>query len=248
MLRASLRAPDGRACAAAGGACWAFIGDWFRFILFGRFPYAEQWRPAIVLAIFVALLLASFSRTLPGRRLALAWAVGARRGGAADAGRRPRPALCRDRAVERTAADPDPGGRRARRQLSAGPAAGARPALAAAGGAGVCIFYIEAVRGVPFIAWLFLMLVLLPLFLPPGVVIAKLWRAEIAFALFIAAYLAEVVRGGLQAIPRGQYEAADALGLGYLHKTRAHHPAAGARHHHPGRRSIPSSAPSRTRR
>jgi general L-amino acid transport system permease protein len=82
------------------------------------------------------------------------------------------------------------------------------------------IVYIEVARGVPFIAWLFLALVMLPLFLPPGVTIPKLWRAEVAFALFIAAYLAEVFRGGLQAVGRGQYEAGDALGLGYWQQMR----------------------------
>ena len=57
--------------------------------------------------------------------------------------------------------------------------------------------------------------VMLPLFLPPGVTFDKLLRALIGVALFAAAYLAEVIRGGLQAIPRGQFEAADALGLSY---------------------------------
>jgi general L-amino acid transport system permease protein len=60
---------------------------------------------------------------------------------------------------------------------------------------------------------------MLPLFLPAGVTIDKLLRAQIAMILFAAAYLAEVVRGGLQAIPRGQYEAADALALSYWKKT-----------------------------
>jgi general L-amino acid transport system permease protein len=61
---------------------------------------------------------------------------------------------------------------------------------------------------------------MLPLFLPAGVTIDKLLRAQIAFILFAAAYLAEVVRGGLQAIPKGQIEAADALGLSYIQRTR----------------------------
>src|SRR5258708_5373053 len=82
------------------------------------------------------------------------------------------------------------------------------------------VAYIEFFRGLPFITVLFMAAVLFPLFLPPEVSIAKLWRVEVAFILFLAAYLAEVVRGGLQAIPRGQYEAAAALGLGYLRQTR----------------------------
>jgi general L-amino acid transport system permease protein len=62
--------------------------------------------------------------------------------------------------------------------------------------------------------------VMLPLFLPTGMTIDKLLRAQVAFVLFSAAYLAEVVRGGLQAVPKGQIEAADALGLGYWQRTR----------------------------
>jgi general L-amino acid transport system permease protein len=219
VLRASLHVPDDRACAAAGGACWAFIADWFRFLVFGRYPYAEQWRPALVVVIFVALLLVSFSRRLAGRWLALAWVLGL---GAAAL-------LMRGGVLGLPYVETElwnglpltlmlaAGGLGASFPLALLLALGRRshlPVLRV-----ISTAYIEAVRGVPFIAWLFLMLVLLPLFLPPGLVIAKLWRAEIAFALFIAAYLAEVVRGGLQAIPRGQHEAADALGLGYGAKT-----------------------------
>jgi general L-amino acid transport system permease protein len=84
----------------------------------------------------------------------------------------------------------------------------------------ICVAYIELVRGVPLITVLFMASVMLPLFLPTGMTIDKLLRAQVAFILFSAAYLAEVVRGGLQAIPRGQIEAADALGLGYWQRTR----------------------------
>ena len=84
----------------------------------------------------------------------------------------------------------------------------------------VCVAYIELIRGVPLVTLLFMATVMLPLFLPPGITIDKLLRAQVAIILFAAAYLAEVIRGGLQSIPRGQYEAADALGLGYWQKTR----------------------------
>jgi general L-amino acid transport system permease protein len=82
----------------------------------------------------------------------------------------------------------------------------------------VSIGFIEFVRGVPLVTVLFMSSVMLPLFLPPDVTFDKLLRALIGVALFSAAYLAEVIRGGLQAIPRGQYEAADALGLSYAQK------------------------------
>ncbi len=79
----------------------------------------------------------------------------------------------------------------------------------------LCVAFIEFVRAVPLITVLFMASVMLPLFLPSGVTFDKLLRAMIGIALFGAAYMAEVVRGGLQAIPRGQYEGAMALGLGY---------------------------------
>jgi general L-amino acid transport system permease protein len=83
----------------------------------------------------------------------------------------------------------------------------------------VCVVYIELIRGVPLISLLFMASVMLPLFLPEGVNINKLLRAQIAIVLFVAAYIAETVRGGLQAIPKGQYEGADSLGFGYWQKT-----------------------------
>ena len=79
----------------------------------------------------------------------------------------------------------------------------------------LCIAFIEFWRGVPLITVLFMASVMLPLFTPPGVNFDKLLRALIGVALFSAAYMAENVRGGLQAIPKGQYEAAQAIGLGY---------------------------------
>ena len=75
--------------------------------------------------------------------------------------------------------------------------------------------FIEFVRGVPLITVLFMASVMLPLFLPTGFTVDKLLRALIGVALFAGAYMAETIRGGLQAIPRGQFEAAEALGLSY---------------------------------
>ncbi|MCA9953706.1 MAG: amino acid ABC transporter permease [Anaerolineales bacterium] len=80
--------------------------------------------------------------------------------------------------------------------------------------------YIEFVRGVPLITVLFASIILFPILLPPGLEILNTWRILWAFALFSAAYLAENVRGGLQAIPKGQYEASDSLGLNTLQKYR----------------------------
>ena len=83
----------------------------------------------------------------------------------------------------------------------------------------VSVIFIEFWRGVPLITVLFMSSVVLPLFLPEGVSFDKLLRALIGVALFSAAYMAEVVRGGLQAIPKGQYEGADALGLTFWQST-----------------------------
>jgi general L-amino acid transport system permease protein len=83
----------------------------------------------------------------------------------------------------------------------------------------LCVGYIELIRGVPLISVLFMASVMLPLFLPSGLTMDKLLHAQIALILFAAAYFAEVVRGGLQAIPKSQYEMADALGLTYFQKT-----------------------------
>ncbi len=76
-----------------------------------------------------------------------------------------------------------------------------------------CVFYIEVVRGLPLIGILFMAQVMLPLFLPAGLEIDRVLRAIAAFVFFSAAYLAENVRGGLQSLPKGQAEAARALGL-----------------------------------
>ncbi|HWK14287.1 MAG TPA: amino acid ABC transporter permease [Rhizobiaceae bacterium] len=80
------------------------------------------------------------------------------------------------------------------------------------------VIFIEMVRGVPLVTVLFMASVMLPLFLPAGMTFDRLLRALVGVSLFASAYMAEVVRGGLQAIPKGQYEGADSLGLGYWQK------------------------------
>lgn len=79
----------------------------------------------------------------------------------------------------------------------------------------VCVVFIETIRAVPLITILFMASVMIPLFLPDGLNFNKLLRVLIGITMFSAAYMAEVIRGGLQAIPKGQYEAADAMGLTY---------------------------------
>ena len=204
-------ADSGRACRGAG-ACWAIIGDKLRFILFGRFPYEEDWRPLTVVLIFIGLILASCDRRLWGRRLAALWlaglvAVGVLMWGGILGMSYVEPELWNGlpltlilSVVGMIFAFP----------LAILLALGRRSQLPAV--RAICVGYIELVRGVPLITVLFMASVMLPLFLPTGMTIDKLLRAQAAFILF--------VRGGLQAIPRGQYEAADSLGLGYWRRTR----------------------------
>ena len=84
---------------------------------------------------------------------------------------------------------------------------------------GLCVGFIELIRGVPLISLLIMASVMLPLFLPSGVTFDKFLRAQGAVILFAGAYIAEIIRGGLQSLPKGQFEAADALGLNYVQKT-----------------------------
>ena len=79
----------------------------------------------------------------------------------------------------------------------------------------ICVLYIELIRGVPLISLLFMSSIIFPLFLPEGITFNKILRAQVAIILFTAAYIAEVVRGGLQGMSRGQYEAAESMGLNY---------------------------------
>jgi len=79
----------------------------------------------------------------------------------------------------------------------------------------ICVIFIETVRGVPLVTVLFMASVMLPLFMPAGMTFDRFLRALIGVSLFASAYMAEVIRGGLQAIPKGQYEGASSLGLGY---------------------------------
>ena len=84
----------------------------------------------------------------------------------------------------------------------------------------LCVLLIEFVRGVPLLTILFMANVMLPFFLPPGVEFNVLLRVLLGVTIFAAAYMAEVVRGGLQGLPKGQYEGAMAMGLGYWQMMR----------------------------
>ena len=221
-LPAGEAGPDTTACreAAGAGACWAVIGDRWRFILFGRYPYEEQWRPAIVVALFIGLYVVSANRRFWRKELVLFWlgTLGAI-------------ALLMWGGVLGLAYVPQDlwGGLPITLILATFGLALAFPLaiLVALGRRSetlpavrlLCVLYVELIRGVPLITLLFMASVMFPLFMPVGVNADLLLQAQAAFVLFAAAYLAEVIRGGLQALPKGQYEAADALGLSYWRKT-----------------------------
>jgi general L-amino acid transport system permease protein len=214
--------PDNTAChdVKGIGACWAVIADKYRLILFGRYPYEEQWRPALCVVLFIGLYVVSAMRHFWRKELALVWLVtlvviGVLMWGGV-LGLTP-------------VAEDFWGGLPLTLILATFGLAFAFPLaiLVALGRRStklpavkmLCVLYVELIRGVPLVALLFMASVMFPLFMPEGVNIDKLLRAQVAIILFAGAYLAEVVRGGLQALPKGQGEAADALGLAYWQKT-----------------------------
>jgi general L-amino acid transport system permease protein len=201
------------------GACWAVITEKHRFILFGTYPFEEHWRPALVCLLFVGLYIVSAMRRFWTIILVPIWLVTLTVigilmwGGVFGLTYVPQ---------ERWGGLPitlilSTFGLAFAFPLAILVALGRRSRLPAI--KVLCVLYVELIRGVPLISLLFMASVMFPLFLPEGMNIDKLLRAQVAITLFAGAYLAEVVRAGLQALPRGQYEAADALGLSYWQKT-----------------------------
>ena len=112
----------------------------------------------------------------------------------------------------------------------------------------LCVVYVELIRGVPLISVLFMASFILPLFMPQGSTIDVLVRVLVGMTLFTAAYLAEVVRGGLQASAQGPDRSGAVARPGLLADAAQDRAAAGAAHGRAGASSTPSSAPSRTPR
>ena len=220
FLQADFTSTTSQECRKAAGACWAFIAEKHRLILFGTYPYDEQWRPLLATIILIGVIVCSGLRRFWNARLALIWVVGLTAVAVLMWGGVLGLSYVENRLW---------GGLPLTLILATFGVAGAFPlGLALALGRrssmpaikALCVAYIELIRGVPLISLLFMSSVMLPLFLPEGMSIDKLLRAQIAIILFAAAYLAELVRGGLQAIPRGQYEGADSLGLSYWQQMR----------------------------
>ena len=199
------------------GACWVFIKVWFNRFMYGLYPDAEQWRINAAFLILFVIVGASFFvseklkkyfilflifvfpflgiKLISGESFGLEYVESAAWGG-----------LSLTFIISAFAI------------LFCFPigvilALGRRSSLPAI--KYISIGFIELWRGVPLITVLFMSAVMFPMFLPDGTFIDKLIRVLIAITLFEAAYMAEVVRGGLQALPKGQYEAAKSLGMGY---------------------------------
>jgi general L-amino acid transport system permease protein len=210
-------------CAAAAGACWAFVVDNLPLFLFGTYPADERWRAiawlVLVLAVGMAGLFAGSGRARVWLVLAtFAVLVGVLLlGGGETLGLPP-------------VASGAWGGLALTLLLSSMGILASFPigVLLALGrtNRGMPLIRvlsagaIELIRSVPLVSILFLSSVLLPLFFAEGVTVDKLLRAQVGIIVFQAAYMAEVVRGGLQAVPTGQDEAAAALGLGYARRMR----------------------------
>lgn len=216
ILDAVFNASSHEECRAASGACWAVVADKHRPMFFGVYPYEEHWRLLIALVIYIgAVGLTMLPKCWSYRfliplwiftlfsTLTLMWGgfMGLKEVDTSQWGGLPLTMVLFSGTI--VVGFP----------LAILLALGRRsnmPAVKA-----VCVIFIESLRGVPLITILFVAVNVFPLFLPQGLEFDKLLRVMVGMAIFFACYQAEVIRGGLQAISRGQYEAAEALGLGY---------------------------------
>lgn len=188
-------------------------------MLFGTYPFEQQWRGYAVIAIVIGLIAASTVRRLWSAGLIVAWALGLALALALQFG-----------GFLGLAFVPTSlwGGLPLTLFIFVGTIVGGMPlaVLLALGRQSrlpviqkLSVGYIETIRGIPLVNILFMAALMFPLFMPEGVNFDKLLRAQVGMIMFFAAYTAESVRGGLQAIPRGQYEAADSLGVSYWERT-----------------------------
>ncbi|MBM6550592.1 amino acid ABC transporter permease [Marinomonas ostreistagni] len=207
---------ESKAACTAGGACWAFIAVYFDQFMYGLYPADEYWRinsAALLLVALVAMFaLKSVNKMWLGFTIIVLYPIVAYflfAGGVLGL-----------EVVETSLW----GGLFLTTLLGVVGIVASLPlgVILALGRRShmpivksVCVVFIETIRAVPLITILFMASVMIPLFLPDGLNFNKLLRVLIGITMFSAAYMAEVIRGGLQAIPKGQYEAADAMGLTY---------------------------------
>ncbi|GLU27484.1 amino acid ABC transporter permease [Brucella sp. NBRC 12950] len=202
------------------GACWAFVNAKMDQFIFGRYPMDQRWRPIVVFVLFAVLLIPLLRSKVGHKALNAALmflllpvvSVVLLIGGIFGL---PyvETSLWGGLLVTLTLSFVG---------ISVSLPLGVLLALGRRSGLPVVRIlstaFIELVRGIPLLAVLFMASVVLPLFLPQGFTVDKFIRALFGVSLFASAYMAEVVRGGLQAMLKGQYEGADALGLNYWQK------------------------------
>ena len=223
ILTATFTGADGDACTRErAGACWPFITAKFAQFMYGRYPDEERWRVDLVYLLALAGLVPLMIPSVPGKfwNAVYVFAVF--------------PVLAFFLLVGGVFGLPHVdtslwGGLLVTLVVATVGITGSFPIgiLLALGRRSdlpiirsLSVAFIELIRGVPLVTVLFMASVMLPLFFPPGYTIDKIMRALIGVSIFSGAYMAEVIRGGLQAIPKGQYEAGDALGLTYWQKMR----------------------------
>lgn len=219
ILSAVFTASGGaEACHAAAGACWSVIAARWRIILFGLYPFEEQWRSALAcVTVVVMTVLSCLPGFWTGRRIAIIWIVGTSlfyvlmKGGVlglAYVGEEMWGGLALTLFIfVTTCVIGFP--------LAIGLALMRRSELPWI--SWITGIIIDSVRSLPLITILFTFAIVLPFALPQWLQGDKLYRVILGSALFFAAYQAEIVRGGMQGVPGGQEEAAKALGLGYWH-------------------------------
>ncbi|CAN5459921.1 amino acid ABC transporter permease [soil metagenome] len=209
---------DAADCHAALGACWAVVEEKWRVMVFGTYPYDQQWRAALTVGLILALAVFTAWRRPRARTATALWLAGMASSLALMAGgvfglepvgtyQWSGLPLTLMMFVGTVALGVPLGVVLALGRQSTMPIVKA-----------VCVGFIEIARGLPLVTVLFMASLMIPLFLPQGVTVDKVLRAQVAMTLFFAAYAAEIVRGGLQVIERGQFEAADAIGLTYRQK------------------------------
>ena len=222
VLGAVWTSPDGTSdiCRGISGACWAVINVRWRLILFGLFPYEEQWRSSFAcVAIVIVAILSCVPTFWSAVRLGLLWIAGFAVFYTLMAGGW----------LGLVAVPPSQWGGLTLTVFiyAAGMLIGMPTAIVLAllrrselpVVSKVTGLLIDGIRSLPLITILFTAALILPFVLPPWLIGDKIWRVIIGFALFFAAYEAENIRSGIQALPSGQEEAACALGLTYWQRT-----------------------------
>ncbi|NML77063.1 amino acid ABC transporter permease [Rhizobium sp. S-51] len=207
-------------CAASdAGACWAFVAEKLRFILFAFFPQNLQWRPAVATVAVLVLLACSAMPRFWSRRLIAVWIAALTAACLLVSGVIAPPIVSTNHW----------GGLPITVFVSIMGLGFAFPlavllALARRSRMRIlrllAVTYIEVLRAVPMIVVLYVAMLIVPMALPAGALVDKLLRAQIGITLFASAYLAEIIRAGLQALPAGQSDAACALGLTYWQTAR----------------------------